>query len=117
MASKERAMCKLSATTRDKRAKFFAMLIVFFTGSSQFAMAEQPTARQSSDSAPAGAMIGGAAAETITAEGELKATIRTFQGGNPSAVFRYYWWHDGCYVRYQSGNYQSVSAEYCHQPH
>jgi len=24
------------------------------------------------------------------------------------------WWHDSCYVRYQSGNYQLVSSDYCH---
>src|SRR5262249_52598125 len=49
----------------------------------------------------------------IAAEGELKATIRTFQRDNPSAVYRYYWWHDSCYVRFQSGNYQLVASDYC----
>jgi hypothetical protein len=65
--------------------------------------------------APAGALIGGAAGATIAAEGELKATVRTYQSGNPSAVYRYYWWRDSCYVRYQSDNYELVSPEYCHQ--
>jgi hypothetical protein len=60
---------------------------------------------------------GGAAGATIAAEGELKATVRTYQSGNPSAVYRYYWWRDSCYVRYQSDNYELVSPEYCHQQH
>ena len=60
-------------------------------------------------------MISGAAGETIAVEGELKATVRTFQGSNPSAVYRYYWWREGCYVRYPTDNYEFVSPEYCHQ--
>lgn len=51
---------------------------------------------------------------TIATEGELKATIRTFQGDNPSAVYRYYWWRDSCYVRFQSDNYKLVTSDYCH---
>jgi hypothetical protein len=109
-------MCKRSSGAKDKVAIFFAIAISLFASASH-STAEQASAQQSSDPAPAGAMIGGTAAETIAAEGELKATIRTFQGSNPGAVYRYYWWHDGCYVRYQSGNYQSVSPEYCHQQH
>jgi hypothetical protein len=65
-------------------------------------MAQQPADQQPAVRAPAGAIIDGATAAAIAAEGELKATIRTFQGDNPSAVYRYYWWHDNCYVRYQS---------------
>jgi hypothetical protein len=37
----------------------------------------------------------------------------TFQSENQSAVYRYYWWHDNCYVRYQSGSYQLVASDYC----
>jgi hypothetical protein len=76
-------------------------------------MAQQSADPQQAARAPAGAMIDAATAAAIAAEGELKATIRSFQSGNPSAVYRYYWWHDNCYVRYQSGNYQSVASDYC----
>jgi hypothetical protein len=47
--------------------------------------------------------------------GRVKSTIRTFQGDNPSAVYRYYWWHDNCYVRDAQNNYQLVSPDYCHR--
>jgi len=107
-------MCKLSATTKDIT---FAALVLFFSSSSFTLMAEQPTNQQSTGAAPEDAMISGAAGATIAAEGELKATVRTFQSGNPSAVYRYYWWHDNCYVRYQSDTYQVVPLEYCHQQH
>jgi hypothetical protein len=63
--------------------------------------------------APKGA-VDGATAAAIAAEGELKATIRTFQGDNRSAVYRYYWWRDNYYVRYQSGDYEAVPSDYCH---
>ena len=76
-------------------------------------MAQQPADQKSGIRAPAGATIDGATAAAIAAEGELKATIRTFQSDNPSAVYRYYWWHDSCYVRYQSGDYQLVTSDYC----
>ena len=110
-------MRKLLATTTKTRAIVFATLAALFASSSVSSMAEQSMEQQSPGSAPAGATIGGAAGATIAAEGELRATIRTFQSGNPSAVYRYYWWHDACYVRYQSDNYQLVSAEYCRQQH
>jgi hypothetical protein len=61
-------------------------------------MAQGPTNQQSTGRAPAAATIDGATAAAIAAEGELKATIRTFQSDNPSAVYRYYWWHDNCYT-------------------
>jgi hypothetical protein len=75
-------------------------------------MAQQPKDQQSGTRAPTGA-VDAATAAAIATEGELKATIRTFQSENPSAVYRYYWWRDGCYVRYQSGDYQSVASDYC----
>jgi hypothetical protein len=91
-----------------------AASVSIFASLSPPLMAQQP-----SDSrgirAPAATTIDATTAAAIAAEGELKATIRTFQGDNPSAVYRYYWWHDSCYVRYQSGDYQSVSSGYCHQ--
>jgi hypothetical protein len=114
-ASQERAMCKQTAMAKGTRALFFA--VPLFASMALPTIAQQPAPQQSTVPGPAGAMIGGAAAETIAAEGELKATVRTFQGSNPRTVYRYYWWHDGCYLRYPAGNYQSVSAEYCHQSH
>ena len=63
---------------------------------------------------PARTAVDSATAAAIAAEGELKSTIRTFQGDNPSAVYRYYWWRDGCYMRDQTGNYQAVTSDYCH---
>jgi hypothetical protein len=82
-----------------------------FVGPSPSSLAQQATVPQSGP--PPGAAIDKTTAGAIAAEGELKATIRTFQADNPSAVYRYYWWHDGCYVRYQSGDYQPVTADYC----
>jgi hypothetical protein len=103
-------MWKLSATTKATRAILFATLASLFANPPLSSMAEQSAGQQSTVAAPAGALIGGAAAE-----GELKATVRTYQSGNPSAVYRYYWWRDSCYVRSQSDNYELVSPEYCHQ--
>jgi hypothetical protein len=109
-------MWKLSATTKATRDTFRGVGIAFASPPLS-SMAEQSAGQQSTVSAPAGALIGGAAGATIAAEGELKATVRTYQSGNPSAVYRYYWWRDSCYVRYQSDNYELVSPEYCHQKH
>ncbi|HEV3161949.1 MAG TPA: hypothetical protein VGZ89_18475 [Xanthobacteraceae bacterium] len=106
-------MWKLSATTKATPAILFATLVSLFANPPLSSMAEQPAGQQSTVAAPAGALIGGAAGATIAAEGELKATVRTYQSGNPSAVYRYYWWRDSCYVRYQSD--ELVSPEYCHQ--
>ena len=50
---------------------------------------QRPADQQSAVAAPKGA-VDGATAAAIAAEGELKATIRTFQGDNRSAVYRYY---------------------------
>lgn len=108
-------MCKLSARVKHRRAIFFAVLVPLFASSPLLSMAEQPAGQQSHASGPASVMISGAAGETIAVEGELKATVRTFQGSNPSAVYRYYWWREGCYVRYPTDNYELVSPEYCHQ--
>jgi hypothetical protein len=111
---KKMPVWRLSATTKFTRAILFAALVSLFASSPLSSMAEQS---QSTVSTPAGAPIGGAAGATIAAEGELKATVRTYQSGNPSAVYRYYWWRDNCYVRFQSDNYELVSPEYCHQQH
>jgi hypothetical protein len=107
-------MPKLSATRKVRRAILFAASVSIVAGLSLSSTAQQPADQQPAVRSPAGAIIDEATAAAIAAEGELKATIRTFQGDNPSAVFRYYWWHDSCYVRYQSGNYQLVSSDYCH---
>lgn len=97
----------------------FVVFMSIFAGPTPSSLAQQQPANKPSGAnagvnAPAGATIDGATAAAIAAEGELKATIRTFQSDNPSAVYRYYWWHDGCYVRYQSGDYHSVTSDYCH---
>jgi len=76
-------------------------------------MAQQSPNQQQTVRAPAGAPVDEATATAIAAEGELKATVRTFHGENQSAVYRYYWWHDNCYVRYQPGGYQVVTSDYC----
>jgi hypothetical protein len=96
-----------------RRILFAASVPIFFAlvGPSPSSLVQQAAVPQSG--APAGATIDKTTAAAIAAEGELKATTRTFQGDNPSAVYRYYWWHDGCYVRYQSGDYQPVTADYC----
>jgi hypothetical protein len=107
-------MPDLSATKKAARAIRLAASVSIFAGLSPSLMAQQPSGSQGVR-APAATTIDAATAAAIAAEGELKATIRTFQGDNPSAVYRYYWWRDSCYVRYQSGDYQSVSSDYCHQ--
>ena len=103
---------KRSAARKVTRAILFAASVSIFAGPSLSSMAQQPADQRSGARASAGA-IDGATAAAIAAEGELKSTIRTFQSDNPSAVYRYYWWHDGCYVRFQSGEYQLVSSDYC----
>jgi hypothetical protein len=104
-------MPKRSATRKVTRGIPYAASVLVFPFLS--AMAQGPANQQSTGRAPAAATIDGATAAAIAAEGELKATIRTFQSDNPSAVYRYYWWHDNCYVRYQSGDYQLVASDYC----
>jgi hypothetical protein len=95
------------------RAILFVALVSIFVSPSLSSMAQQPADQQSTVRAPEGGLIGGAAGAAIATEGELKATIRTFQGDNPSAVYRYYWWRDSCYVRFQSDNYKLVTSDYC----
>jgi hypothetical protein len=104
---------KRSAARKVTRAILFAASVFVFSGLSQSSMAQGPADQQSTGRAPAAATIDGATAAAVAAEGELKATIRTFQSDNPSAVYRYYWWHDNCYVRYQSSDYQLVASDYC----
>ena len=106
-------MPERSATRRVTRGILCAASVLIFPGLSLSSMAQGPPNQQSTGRAPAAATIDGATAAAIAAEGELKATIRTFHSDNPSAVYRYYWWHDNCYVRYQSGDYQSVAPDYC----
>jgi hypothetical protein len=105
-------MPKRSATRKVTRGILCAASVLIFPALS-LVNAQGPTNQQSTGRAPAAATIDGATAAAIAAEGELKATIRTFQSDNPSAVYRYYWWHDNCYVRYQSGDYQLVASDYC----
>ena len=93
----------------------FAASALVFAGPPAVSMAEQLADQQSDSRAPASAIIDEATAAAITAEGELTATVRTFHGDSPSAVYRYYWWRDGCYVRYQPGRYELVTADYCHR--
>jgi len=107
-------MPKRGATRKVTRAMVFPATVSIFADPLP-SMAQQPGNQQSGARAPAGATIDGATAAAIAAEGELKATIRTFQSDNPSAVYRYYWWHDSCYVRFQSGDYQLVASDYCQQ--
>jgi hypothetical protein len=107
-------MPNLSTARKAARAMRLAALVLFFAGLSSSLMAQQPSGSQGVRP-PAATTIDAATAAAIAAEGELKATIRTFQGDNPSAVYRYYWWHDSCYVRLPPGDYQSVSSDYCHR--
>jgi hypothetical protein len=64
-----------------------AASVLIFPALSLSSMAQGPTNQQSTGRAPAAATIDGATAAAIAAEGELKATIRTFQSDNPSAVY------------------------------
>jgi hypothetical protein len=74
------------------------------------AIAQQPANQPPGGSAP---LISAAAGSAIAAEGEHKAIILTSQNDKPVVEHQYYLWRTGCYVRYQSGNYQSVPAGYC----
>ena len=105
---------KSSATSKVTRASLFAALLLIFASPAPSSLAQQSKDQQQGARAPAAATIDDATATAIAAEGELKATVRTFQGDNPSAVYRYYWWHDSCYLRYQSGKYELVTPDYCH---
>jgi hypothetical protein len=105
-------MPKLLAARKAARATLFAALVSIFAGPPLSSMAQQPADQRSA--VPPPKAVDEASAAAIAAEGELKSTIRTFQGDNRSAVYRYYWWRDNCYVRYQSGNYELVPSDYCH---
>jgi hypothetical protein len=107
-------MLKSSAVRKVTRATIFAASLSIFASLSPSPMAQQSGAQQQTVRPPAGGTVDVATAAAIAAEGELKATVRTFQGDNPSAVYRYYWWHDSCYLRYQSGSYELVTSDYCH---
>jgi hypothetical protein len=102
-----------SATWKATRAILLAVSVSIVAGPPSSLAQQQPANKPSGANSPAGVTIDAATAAAIAAEGELKATIRTFQSDNPSAVYRYYWWHDGCYVHYHSGDYQSVTSDYC----
>ena len=106
-------MPKRSALRKATPAILFAALVSVLASPPRSSMAQRPADQQFAVAAPKGA-VDGATAAAIAAEGELKATIRTFQGDNRSAVYRYYWWRDNCYVRYQSGDYEAVPSDYCH---
>jgi hypothetical protein len=81
----------------------------FFAWLSVYAMAQQPA-----NQPPAGRAPAGAAGAAIGLERQLKATILTFQDGKLAAEHHYYWWRDGCYVRYQSsGNHEAVPPDAC----
>jgi hypothetical protein len=107
-------MLKSSAVSKITHATVFAAALSICTSLSPEAIAQQSGDQQKAARPPAAAPVDAATAAAIAAEGELKATVRTFQGDNPSAVYRSYWWHDSCYLRYQSGNYESVTSDYCH---
>jgi hypothetical protein len=113
MASKN-PMLKSSVVRKVTCATVFAASLSIFVSLSPAAIAQQSGGQQQTVRPPAGGTVDVATAAAIAAEGELKATVRTFQGDNPSAVYRYYWWHDSCYLRYQPGSYQLVTSDYCH---
>ncbi len=68
------------------RAIRFAAAVSVFAAPSLPSVAQQPADKPVAG-APAG-VVDEASAAAIAAEGELMATIRTFQGDNPSAVYR-----------------------------
>jgi hypothetical protein len=70
-------------------------------------MAQQPADQQPAVDA------GAAAGIAIGAEGVLKGEIQTYQGDKLIVTSPYYLWRGGCYVRYQSGNYQPVPPTGC----
>jgi len=74
-------------------------------------MAQQPADQQ--PAVGAGAVIGAAAGAAIRTEGVLKGEIQTYQGDKLVVTSPYYLWRDGCYVRFQSGDYQSVPPTAC----
>jgi hypothetical protein len=77
-------MPKRSATRKVARGILYAASVLIFPGLFLSAMAQGPANQQSTGRAPAAATIDGATAAAIAAEGELKATIRTFQSDNPA---------------------------------
>jgi hypothetical protein len=87
-----------------------AALVLLFAWLPVSATAQQPANQPLGGSAP---LISAAAGAAIAAEGEHKAIILTSQNDKPVAEHHYYLWRGGCYIRYQSGNYQSVPAGYC----
>ena len=74
-------------------------------------MAQQPANQQ--PAVGAGAVIGAAVGAAIRTEGVLKGEIQTYQDDKLVVTSPYYLWRDGCYVRFQSGDYQSVPPTTC----
>ena len=74
-------------------------------------MAQQPANQQ--PAVGASAVIGAAAGAAIRTEGVLKGEIQTYQDDKLVVTSPYYLWRDGCYVRFQSGDYQSVPPTGC----
>jgi hypothetical protein len=85
-----------------------AVLVAIFAVPS---MAQQPADQQSA--AGAVAVIGAAAGSAIGTEGVLKGEIQTYQDDKLIVTSPYYLWRGGCYVRYQSGDYQPVPPTTC----
>jgi hypothetical protein len=95
---------KLSPMRKLTHAMLFIALVSIFDGASLSAIAQQPANRQPAAAAPAG----GAAPSAISTQGELKATVFLFWDGNLIAQYKYYWWHDGCYLSYEPTNFAAV---------
>jgi hypothetical protein len=74
-------------------------------------MAQQPADQQ--PAVGAGAVIGAAAGKAIGAEGVPKGEFQTYQDDKLVVTSPYYLWHGGCYVRYQSGDYQPIPPTDC----
>jgi hypothetical protein len=56
---------------------------------------------------------GTAAPSPISTEGELKATVFAFRDGNLVAQYKYYWWHNGCYLSYAPANFVPAPPAAC----
>jgi hypothetical protein len=84
------------STLRNAMRAMLPVAIVLVLASLPFAAIAQRIAdRQGTSSTPA------AAPSIITTEGSLKATIFTYRDGNLVNRYKYYVWHDGCYLTYE----------------
>lgn len=83
--------------------------IVSVLASLPSAATAQQMADRLQDTAPSSAK----APPVVSTEGARRAIIFTYLDGNLIQQYKYYWWHDGCYLTYETNNFAPVPPSAC----